>query len=191
MKRQRRVPMLIGMFVVVAAALPAAAHASPLLSGYGGPGQGTQAILGAALVNGPSGGGGGSRGGGSQSSPSSSAAVAAAQSAPSSSSPGGQTAPSRSETHRSATIRRGNAPGATLQSGAPRAAGTSNLATGAYPVSERGVAQSSGAFGLSTTGLLEAFLALCALIATLLVTRRLGGASPRPGSSDEQLGAEG
>lgn len=182
--------MLIGTLVLLVA-LPAVAQASPLLSGYGGPGQGSQAILGAALVNGPSGGGGGSRGGGSQSSPGSSAAVSGAQSAPSSSSPGGQTARSGSETHRSATIPRGKAPGATLPSGAVRAAGTSNLPAGAYPVPERGVAQSSGAFGLSTIGLLEAFVVLCGLIATLLVTRRLGGASPPPGGTDEQLGAGG
>jgi len=41
-------------------ACPTGALASPLLSGYGGPGQGSQAILGAALLNGPSGGGGSS-----------------------------------------------------------------------------------------------------------------------------------
>lgn len=44
--------------------VPAAAGAGPLLSGYGGPGQGNQAILGSALLNGPS-GKGGSGGGGS------------------------------------------------------------------------------------------------------------------------------
>src|SRR5438309_8805588 len=46
------------------AAVPATAHAGPLLSGYGGPGQGNQAILGSALVGGSSGGGGTSGGGG-------------------------------------------------------------------------------------------------------------------------------
>lgn len=44
------------------ALLPVAALASPLLSGYGGPGTGEQQILGATLV----GGGGGHRGGGGQ-----------------------------------------------------------------------------------------------------------------------------
>jgi hypothetical protein len=42
-----------------------AAPASSLLSGYGGPGQGSQTILGAALIGGPSGSGGGGAGGGS------------------------------------------------------------------------------------------------------------------------------
>jgi hypothetical protein len=43
--------------MVTAACAPASAHANPLLSGYGGPGQGNQAILGATLLNGPGGGG--------------------------------------------------------------------------------------------------------------------------------------
>jgi hypothetical protein len=49
--------------------LPGVADAGSLLSGYGGPGQGNQAILGSALVNGPSGkggAGGGSSGGSSR-----------------------------------------------------------------------------------------------------------------------------
>jgi hypothetical protein len=48
---------------VLAMALPSAAAAGPpgpLLSGYGGPGQGSQAILGSTLLNGPSGEGGSS-----------------------------------------------------------------------------------------------------------------------------------
>ena len=46
MKSQRRGPMLIGCPTRRPRNLPASAQASPLLSGYGGPGQGTQAILG-------------------------------------------------------------------------------------------------------------------------------------------------
>jgi hypothetical protein len=45
--------------LALASALPAtAALAGPLLSGYGGPGAGNQALLGSALLNGPSGGAG-------------------------------------------------------------------------------------------------------------------------------------
>jgi hypothetical protein len=44
---------------------PATAGANPLLSGYGGPGEGNQAILGSGLVGGPSGGGGPGAGSGS------------------------------------------------------------------------------------------------------------------------------
>jgi hypothetical protein len=52
---------LLGLLVAVPAS------ANPLLSGYGGPGQGSQAILGSALLGGPGGGGGsGGAGGGSK-----------------------------------------------------------------------------------------------------------------------------
>jgi hypothetical protein len=50
--------------VLAAALAPAYASAGSLLSGYGGPGQGNQEILGSALLNGPA-GKGGSGGGGS------------------------------------------------------------------------------------------------------------------------------
>ncbi len=53
--------------VVSALAVPVPAIAGSLLSGYGGPGQGSQAILGSQLLNGPA-GGGGSDGAGSSSS---------------------------------------------------------------------------------------------------------------------------
>jgi hypothetical protein len=58
MKAQRRIISSVGLVAVAAACLPAGAQASPLLSGYGGPGQGNQAIIGAALLNGRGGGGG-------------------------------------------------------------------------------------------------------------------------------------
>lgn len=49
--------------LALAVAAPAGAQASSLLSGYGGPGTGSQAILGAALIGGGSSGGGSSGGG--------------------------------------------------------------------------------------------------------------------------------
>ena len=60
--RHRTIAPLI-TFVVMSAAGTASAHSnspqnSSLLSGYGGPGQGSQAILGSALLNGPGSGGG-------------------------------------------------------------------------------------------------------------------------------------
>jgi hypothetical protein len=57
MTTHRRIITSIGFALVAAAWLPAAAYANPLLSGYGGPGQGNQAILGATLLNGSGGGG--------------------------------------------------------------------------------------------------------------------------------------
>jgi hypothetical protein len=67
MTRHRAITTATLMVLGLSAAAPAAAGANSLLSGYGGPGQGSQAILGSALLNGPGGGqgGGGASGGGS------------------------------------------------------------------------------------------------------------------------------
>src|SRR5437879_8345365 len=60
MKRHRTITSLAALAaLVVSMAIAATAHASSLLSGYGGPGQGNQAILGSTLLGGGSGGGGG------------------------------------------------------------------------------------------------------------------------------------
>lgn len=65
MTSHRKIGSLL-LAAALALATPVAASANPLLSGYGGPGQGSQAILGSAIVGGGSGGGGGgSTGGGS------------------------------------------------------------------------------------------------------------------------------
>jgi hypothetical protein len=56
--------------LIAALALPAVTRANPVLSGYGGPGQGSQALLGSTLVGGSQqrgGGGGGSAGTGASS----------------------------------------------------------------------------------------------------------------------------
>jgi hypothetical protein len=63
MNRHRTI-ILIGFVVGVAAALPAAAPANSLLSGYGGPGEGNQAVLGSKLLNGPGARGGSASAGG-------------------------------------------------------------------------------------------------------------------------------
>jgi hypothetical protein len=57
MKTHRRIITSVGLLLAAASCMPASAHANPLLSGYGGPGQGNQAILGATLLNGSGGGG--------------------------------------------------------------------------------------------------------------------------------------
>ena len=64
--------------LAVSAAAPLVAHAGPLLSGYGGPGQGNQAILGSTLLGGPGGGasGGGGAGGSQEAAPTGAAARA-------------------------------------------------------------------------------------------------------------------
>jgi hypothetical protein len=58
MTRHRMIVSILVLVPVLLTATRSSALASPLLSGYGGPGQGSQAILGSALLNGPRGGGG-------------------------------------------------------------------------------------------------------------------------------------
>jgi hypothetical protein len=62
MRSHRTIFTTLGLAAVLWTAAPASAGS--LLSGYGGPGQGNQAILGAALLNGPHGGGRGGSGAG-------------------------------------------------------------------------------------------------------------------------------
>jgi hypothetical protein len=59
MRRHRAIITTATLLVAgVVGTIPATASAGSLLSGYGGPGQGNQAILGSALIGGSSGGGG-------------------------------------------------------------------------------------------------------------------------------------
>jgi hypothetical protein len=59
MRRTRSTITILAFLALAGSSLSsAAANAGSLLSGYGGPGQGNQAILGSALINGPSGKGG-------------------------------------------------------------------------------------------------------------------------------------
>jgi hypothetical protein len=172
--------------VFLAFAVPSPALASPLLGGYGGPGEGNQAILGSALIGGASGGSSGSGGGsggsagsssgsGSGSGSSTGAATSAAggEAEPAGSSRQGSTGGAEAEAKGGAT---GPASGRT-----PRARERSGKASGgaarAYPPYRDDVAQAtsggSPALGLSTADFAYVLFALAALAATALVTRRL------------------
>jgi hypothetical protein len=155
---------------------PSVASASSLLSGYGGPGQGSQAIIGSTLVNGR--GGGSSGGGGSSASPATPAPARSvtaprdATSAPS----GNPAAPAA--TH--VKVQRA-APGARGVEGAPAAAAP-------YTVAQREGARSSGSFsGFSAADLLYTLLALGILIATALLMRRLASRAPRAGTAAKEI----
>ncbi len=63
MKRHRTIASTLALLAGTLAAPTAALASGPLLSGYGPPGAGAQTILGASLVNGPSGGSGDGSGG--------------------------------------------------------------------------------------------------------------------------------
>ncbi len=150
--------------------LPASALASStLLSGYGGPGQGNQAIIGSTLVGGGSSGGGGSGGGsGSSGSSAASSSIAlptqATAPAPKKAAPSGR---------RSAPKRRHP----TEVSGSKHASKTGS------PTYQRTAAtvQASGGKTLGLTGadVLYMVLAACVLALTAVITgrvaRRAGG----------------
>jgi hypothetical protein len=157
----------------LAAALPAAAPAGSLLSGYGGPGQGSQEIIGASVVNGGSRGGGPSGGGSSGSSGGAAGAVGSATAAAA----GGATGTSPAAAapvgsrpgKRAARVTRRAQP-IKGQLGSVAAGGTKTLAPAA---AVQAVPGGSSALGLSSASLLYMALALLALILTGLFMRLL------------------
>jgi hypothetical protein len=166
MKSHRKITSIIALAVTLSVFAPASAPASSLLSGYGGPGQGAQAILGSALLNGPSGRGGGGSGGGGGS-----AVVSPTPTAPLGAvSTGGQTTGSGPGGHRHANARNGNQ---TATSGTVAGAYGSHPRVGASQAAAGG----NGPLGLSDSAFLFALLALTALLFTGLLTRGLTKAS--------------
>jgi hypothetical protein len=163
MRSRRTISLTIASLMTLSAALPAAAWADPLLSGYGGPGQGSQAIIGGGLVNGGGGGppsGGGRSGTGESATPGN----AATGSAPVSASRGGGGSAAAKHVVKTGSARKHPA----VESGSASAGGSESLSVAARHVSE-----DSGAFGASVESILFVFLALGALIFTGLLTRRM------------------
>jgi len=164
MTSRRIITSILTVLVVGApAALPAVATAGSLLSGYGGPGQGNQAILGSALLNGPSnggGGGGGSTGGGGS---------AATGTLSGTSNPVATSRPQGTHARHHSTSSRPS-------SGTGSLGVTSSGGSGAYPLSTglaRSVSGDSRTLGLSGADVLYILLALAALALTALATRQL------------------
>jgi hypothetical protein len=178
MKRHRTIICIGGLLVAFSASMPAAASASSLLSGYGGPGQGNQAILGSALLNSPKGGGGGSAG-----TSDSSTSLAAEPSERSSGSAntetgsGAQPAPrgSGGSGKESSSGARGSSKGGAQRKGRGRSrTGQPAVAASFYPASERVPASQQGtALGLSGDDLLYIVLGAAALAFVGVLTRRL------------------
>ena len=161
MKTHSTTTSILVLLATLSAAAPAAAAASPLLSGYGGPGQGNQAILGSALLNGS---GGGSAGTGA-----SPVTIGGANGTPNRATAPGQTTAGGSSQHVTGAAPRGTGP-----KGAGRGGEVSGVASSAYPASEqRGAAQPSGTLGLSGEDLLYILLALTTLAFAGVLTRRL------------------
>ena len=172
---RRTIIKLTLIALAVSAVVPALASAGSLLSGYGGPGEGNQAILGSALLNGPSGkggsggGSGGARGaGGSGSYGSLIAGAGEGQIASSSHGGGGPTGSSTSRSSKSGSKQRH------VQAGAGKA---STSASQPYQQTNRPSTKTSGGgsqpLGLSGADLLYILLALVVLALTGVLTRGL------------------
>jgi hypothetical protein len=165
--------LALGASLVLALAAPLAAQAGPLLSGYGGPGQGNQAILGSTLIGGP-GGGSGSSGGGPE--------AGAAATAPAQATSGTGTAQAGATRTRGASSSSRGAGGAAIagaRAAQPTLAG--ELGDRSYRGYEN--AGSSSALGLTGADIAYIVLAAAALVVTGLLTRRLAGAKAAKGHS--------
>jgi hypothetical protein len=164
MKSRRMIRQIIALLAALAAAAPASAPANPLLSGYGGPGQGSQAILGATLLNGPSSGGG------------STGTTGSSTGAGATGIPDGHAGGHSSST---------NAARHVSTAGGTRANSAATEAYGAAPRQYSGGAVSSaalrgsGSLGLSNTDVVYIILALGALGFTGVLIRRLTQTTPR------------
>jgi hypothetical protein len=178
MTRHRTIILIVGCLVAFCTASSEAAFASSLLSGYGGPGQGNQAILGSALLNRP---GGGSGGGGSPSSRSGSdeesGSLASGADSSTTSSEAAASSGARSST-KTGAARKTSATGAGRGSQASRSASLPSAAE-VYAAAERGhPAPSTPAFGLSGAYLLLIVLALGVLALIGVLSRRLMRVGP-------------
>jgi hypothetical protein len=173
---------VVSAVIFIALALvPATAQAGSLLSGYGGPGEGNQAVLGSALIGGSRGGSGGSGsagGGGSETS----GGASESSSSPSSGEARGGSGGTDRGASRGGSARHGAGKGAKgAAHGGASTAGTSG-ASGAgaqqfasfYPAAERVPSGGQGVvLGLTGTDILLIAVAAVALIAIGLATRRL------------------
>jgi hypothetical protein len=145
-------------------AAPASAPAGTLLSGYGGPGQGNQAILGSTLLNGPSNGGSGGSG---------AAGHAGAGPVSSAAAPSGQ----GREGSSAAKYRHPAARGKPTENTVAAASEGKPSAYQAYLRATSQAASNSGTLGLSGSQLLFVLLGLAALLSAGLLTRGLARGS--------------
>ena len=169
MKLARNIDRGVLVVATVALALPALARANPLLSGYGGPGQGSQALLGATLT-GPRGGGGAGSGG--------EAPPASAIEAPAARIGASQTLGTLSGTkHASTHVRRSQRGHGSAPAGAGTSGASGPVQTGL--VSARGVHADTA--GVSSGDLALILLGIGVVAATGILMARLARAEKREG----------
>ncbi|HSZ05097.1 MAG TPA: hypothetical protein VK778_07840 [Solirubrobacteraceae bacterium] len=154
--------------VAASSAAPAVASANSLLSGYGGPGQGSQVILGATLLNSPPGGGEGGAG----STPAGGSAGAGGQAAGATSGRAGSAGAGSANTsgHGSSRASGGGQAATDRSAGSARASSATPAAT-----SRSSLQPSVGSqpLGLSGDDLLYLFVAVGALVVTAALTKQL------------------
>ncbi len=190
MRSRRIITSAIVCIAALLAVIPAAASANSLLSGYGGPGQGSQVILGASLVNGPRGGGGsqgggGSPGGGSQTGGGStvtreSSTVATPSSAGRASSQG---TASHTVYHKHAGAGAGHAKHVKAVAVGGSASGAAAHAASPAVAAVRPAAEGSDTLGVSGIDLLYILLAVGALVLTGVLTKRIASTSVSAGGA--------
>jgi hypothetical protein len=155
-----------------ALATAAPAVAGSLLSGYGGPGQGSQAILGSELLNSPD-GGGGSNGAGSSGS---SASAQSAAGTPGTGT-GARTRTSPGAARSRATAKPSPRKQGEAEAGRSQSQSSSRAGAPATAALAQSASVSSPTLGLSGADLLYVLIALGALVSTAALTRRF--ARPR------------
>ncbi len=165
MRRHVSIAAATALLIPLVGLLAASASADPLLSGYGGPGQGNQLILGATLLGGEGSGPSGGSGEGTT-------AAGAGSEASAGTAAGGGTSSTR--TGGAGTRKGAAAVRVHVRKGAIPAAGA---VAGAASVS----AVSTPTLGLSTGDWLLALAVLAVLFLTALLTRRLVGDSGAKG----------
>jgi hypothetical protein len=177
MNRKIRITSALALAGFLSASAPMAASAgSPLLSGYGGPGSGEQAIVGSTFLGGPHGGAG--SGGSSGSAGSGGAGLSGSGGTLSG---GGNSTPTgagggRAGSGGSSSARRGAGSGGASQAGAQ--AGRAGMSAFAYPSSLRSASAGSPALGISGGDIVlsAGIIAMLALVGTLTI--RLGRLQP-------------
>jgi|GEM_PF-1295054 len=187
MKNHRIISYSCAAAAAVLLALPVAAQAgSSTLSGYGGPGEGNQAVLGSALVGGHGGGGNSGAGSGSQGSGAGTEGSSTGAPAVESGASQGQSAQGAGRTGSSASesaSARDNAKRASRSKTSSATHGSSQgqpaaAAQSYYPAAERVPAGGQGTvLGLTADDLLYVILALVILVLVGLFTRRLEGSA--------------
>jgi hypothetical protein len=166
MKRQRRsISVVVLALLALAGGAAPAAEAGSLLSGYGTPGEGNQAILGSALLGGGGNGGGSSGSGRASGSTAATGTEARASSSVSAAGGGSGARPTTGHAksggkapHSRATAPARTAPGSVL---------------GLAPVASTGAQVSTPALGITGTDLVYILLGVGGLLLTGVFTRQL------------------